>query len=54
VAIPLAGSPTLDLPAGETDPRRAMKLLHANPSVTDISRSMRFSGEVLGSGWPPP
>jgi catechol 2,3-dioxygenase-like lactoylglutathione lyase family enzyme len=48
VAISLAGSPTLDLPPGETDPRRAMKLLHTNPSVTDIRRSMRFYGEVLG------
>jgi catechol 2,3-dioxygenase-like lactoylglutathione lyase family enzyme len=47
VGISFPGSPTAELPAGE-DPRRYERLLHTNPSVRDIARSMRFYGEFMG------
>jgi catechol 2,3-dioxygenase-like lactoylglutathione lyase family enzyme len=47
VIISFPGSHTLDLPE-EDDPCRHERLQHTNPSVTDIGRSMRFYGEVLG------
>jgi catechol 2,3-dioxygenase-like lactoylglutathione lyase family enzyme len=47
VIVSFPGSHTAELPAGE-DPRRYEKLLHTNPSVREIARSMRFYGELLG------
>ncbi len=47
VVISLPGNPNTELPAG-TDPRPSERLLHTNPSVKDIRRSMRFYGEILG------
>lgn len=48
IVVSFVGSHTAELPEGETDPRRYERLVHTNPSVSDIERAVDFYGRLIG------
>jgi catechol 2,3-dioxygenase-like lactoylglutathione lyase family enzyme len=48
IVLSFVGSHTADLEPGATDPRRYERLVHTNPSVSDLNRALEFYGNVIG------